>query len=511
MNGRTRMPGRGRTATGVGALAVLAAATSFGVVSTPGVSWADPSKLAGEGGSFELPLVNALQDSTAGGAAIAPLQPGFFNANVDVARDDFTTGIADYTVSEFPLTGSQAATAEKNGRSFAYVPFAASPVAIAAVVECDPTQTFTPQTLCPNLQLTVPQLSTIFSNGASSWNDPLFSHASGGGPIVGASDRGGAAIIYPENQVDPSAVNFALQTLFETDPTDNGAAKQTWDAYVANFSGKSDAPNELWPTGGGISGGDAGVAQVLIPLNQVTLIPDPNPEDWGAGDIAGLPGDWLGSPRNIPSVAVQNAAGQFASPTSAAMTSALADATMDPSTNLVTFHSNSSNMTAYPIPTMSYLIVPTTGLSQAKATALASFIRYVLGPAGQAIIESHNAAPPTAAMITAGLHVADVVAAEAATPSTTTSTTTTTTAAKKTTTTTAAAKVTKASTAAGAGQAGSGSSGSGTSLATAAGPSLAFTGAPPWWLPVIGGALLLLAEPSRRIARRRLRARRSLP
>ena len=51
----------------------------------------------------------------------------------------------------------------------------------------------------------------------------------------------------------------------------------------------------------------------------------------------------------------------------------------------------------------SYLVVPTNGLSAAKAKALAQFIRYVLGPEGQQDIENFGAAPATAAMVAAGL------------------------------------------------------------------------------------------------------------
>ena len=42
-------------------------------------------------------------------------------------------------VSERPLTSAEAATATANGRSFAYVPFAATPVALAMFAICSPT------------------------------------------------------------------------------------------------------------------------------------------------------------------------------------------------------------------------------------------------------------------------------------------------------------------------------------------------------------------------------------
>ncbi len=75
----------------------------------------------------------------------------------------------------------------------------------------------------------------------------------------------------------------------------------------------------------------------------------------------------------------------------------------------------------------SYLVVPTNGLSAAKATAMADFIRFVVGPTGQSDIESFGAAPATSAMVTADLSIAaqlDAEAAQGANSSSTTSTTT---------------------------------------------------------------------------------------
>jgi LPXTG-motif cell wall-anchored protein len=65
---------------------------------------------------------------------------------------------------------------------------------------------------------------------------------------------------------------------------------------------------------------------------------------------------------------------------------------------------------------MDYLIVPTSGLSPAKATALAAFIRFVLGSGGQALVESYGAAPVTPSMVAVGLRVAGEVAAQGTPP-----------------------------------------------------------------------------------------------
>ena len=99
--------------------------------------------------------------------------------------------------------------------------------------------------------------------------------------------------------------------------------------------------------------------------------------------------------------AIQNANGQFVAPSLAAAQAAASDvtlaATSDPTTNnLVTFNADTSDASAYNSFLMeeSYLVVPTNGLSAAKAKALAQFVRYVLGPKGQAAIGRSGRLPP---------------------------------------------------------------------------------------------------------------------
>ncbi len=487
--------------------ALVGAATVALGGSTPGRGVADTttSTLSAEGGSFGEPLIDALQDSTGGVAAIAPLAPAFFDANVNQARDDFVSGATDYAVSEFPLTSAEETTAAQHGRSFAYVPFAMSGVGIGAILVCNDTSTLTPTTLCPDIQLTAPLLADVFSGQETSWDGPAFAKASGGSQIAADSE---SAQVHPTNQVDPSMVNYALQSFFVSDP----AAKTIWDTFDNTYDVTNDTPTELWPTGGGVTGGDHGVVEQLIPVNPANLLPETDPQTWGGGDVAGIPLDWLGQPWNVPDASVQNAAGAFVYPTATALQDAENDATMDPTTNLVTFKADASDAGAYPLPVMEYLIVPTTGLSQAKATALASFIRFVLGSQGQTVIDQFGDVAPTQAMINAGLQVADTVAAEATSPTTsTTSTTTPATTASTTTTTTTKGATTNVATGANSSDTG-GDATSGTSGASDGGASLAATGGPPWQLPAAAVFLAVLGVSVRLANRRRpARARQSAP
>ena len=142
-------------------------------------------------------------------------------------------------------------------------------------------------------------------------------------------------------------------------------------------------------------------------------------------------GDPLGVRWDLPTAAVQNAAGDFVVPSAAAAKAAEADATFasttDPTTNnLVTFNAtrpcHRRQARAYNNCLMleSYLVVPTNGLPADKALALAQFIRFAVGGTGQADITSLGAAGATPAMVSADLTVAQQLDAEAATASSST-------------------------------------------------------------------------------------------
>ncbi|HEY5025777.1 MAG TPA: hypothetical protein VII76_12440 [Acidimicrobiales bacterium] len=482
------------------------------VVSVTGVhaSGADTGvPLGAEGGSFAAPLMDLLQNDPAAVSAIAPFVPSYFDADVDQAQQDFAMGAIDYSVTEAPLTASEAATAAQNGRSFAYVPFAASPVAIAAIVECDQASTLSSTTWCTNgnLELTVPQLAQIFTDlstlenpppggGAiGTWNDAQLLTLNPGLAGVSAQSKAITAI---END-QPSATNMALESLFVSNTT----AKAIWDAYIKYFEGSTDdTPTDLWPHTLTAGSSDELIEQTLIKVNSNVNppVPDADPTHWGQGDIAPLPIDWWsGSTLDNPTIAIQNAEGAFVAPAVASMDAALGDATMDPTTNLVRFNANPTDAAAYPLPVMSYLVVPTSGLDPSKATALAAFIKFVLGSTGQADVESMGAAGVTPAMVSAGLKVADEVAAQA-----TTTTTTTTTSVPTSTSTTSS--TTGTSTSSGQGSTGNGA-GAAASTASDSSPSLALTGGAAWPLPLAGGVLVLAGFVARRALRSRIAPR----
>ena len=127
---------RSRGLLGVGLVSLAALATG---PPAPAGADTDPTALVGEGGSFLTPVTDVLLKADSG---LAPLNPSYNDANLDNAIGDFvgtapSTFAADFVVSERPLTSTEAATAKANGRTFAYVPFAATPVAVATLAVCN--------------------------------------------------------------------------------------------------------------------------------------------------------------------------------------------------------------------------------------------------------------------------------------------------------------------------------------------------------------------------------------
>jgi ABC-type phosphate transport system substrate-binding protein len=496
---------------------LAAAAAMIGAVTVvaPGPVGADsdPSTLSGQGGSFLQPVVSKLllDDSS----NLSPLFGAYTATDINSGIASFVgTGVgqfgADYAVSERPLTSAEAATATADGRSFAYVPFAETPVAIATLVPNNAwpgTGSIANSDFCQHIPLTTDLLGQIFGFNAQSplkyWNDPRIDC-----PPGGAGNGEQIPIVLWAN-LDPSMANSALMSLLDSTPS----SKAYFDAGLSDPGSASlttdDTPSELWPYGQHtIPGGDQPLIGKLLAISAQTNTPSQNAATWALGATAPISSVWtdapLGVPWNLMTAAVENADNQFVVPSTAAAQAAAADATVastsDPTTNnLVTFNASTTDASAYNNYLMeeSYLVVPTTSLSAAKAQALAQFVRYVLGSKGQADIEDFGAAPATSAMVTAGLKVAVQLDAEGAATAAQSSITGST---STTTTTTAAAASSAGAPTASAGSTGSGADGTGGTDSS----GLAFTGAPDLTaLLATGGAFIAIGI----LVRRRLRHR----
>jgi len=534
----------------IAGLVLLSVGVARGLSAPTASAVTDSSTLTGEGGTFFEPIVNKLMNDDA--ATLAPLNLAYLNVDLDQGISDFVgTGPgqfnADFALSERPLTATEAQTATTDGRSFAYVPIAATPVAIATLVPLASytnNGTINSTDLCPHIDLTVDQIGAVFgydsADPAPQWNDARLAQPTGGCALEKHSIQDWA-------NNDPTMENYALMALLDSDTTATTGSKALFDAGLtqAKVTGgllcsdtpvtDCDAASETWPLDpqNQVPGGDETFLAKVIGIDQSTNAPSTASDQWQLGAVFPISSVWTGSPLgvtwDIPTVAVQNAQGSFVFPAAAAAAAAESDATMastsDPTTNnLVTFNANATDAAAYNNYLMleDYLVVPTKGLSADKATALAQFVRFILGAEGQKDITSFGAASATPAMVTAGLKVAAQLNAEAIESSTSTTSASSTTTTSSTTATTATTTTTGSSTtttSAAGGSAGS-STGSGSSSSTGSdsgvssssasgtgdgsGGSLAFTGTTVWPLVTTGLTLVLSAE----VLRRRFRKRR---
>ncbi len=519
----------------------LAVAT---VTAAPAGATSASDNLVGEGGSFLSPVVNALEDSDSNqGAPYFTYQ----DTDVDAAIADFT-GIAtsapgqlnaDFAVTERPLTSAEAAGASANGRSFAYVPFAATPVAIVDMAFCHSPQITDPVVAsdwCQYVKLTPTDVAEIIegSYGVGAATNPLQNWGgltqTDGDPIPSTQSFGFANVLGNQQE------NTALLTWIDSDTNAKAIFDNVLSASGFNIDNLTDTPSEIWPmqTQRSYAGGDEGMIEKEIDINPADNAPA-NAGQWlglgslttplTSGDAFPVSSVWTvapeGTPWDLPTAALVNAAGHYVPPTEAAAVEAEtgSNITLDPTTNLVTFNASTTDANAYNNDMMaeSYLVVPTTGLPAAKADKLAQFIRYILGPEGQTVIKEYGAAPATTAEVTAGLSVAAQLSQEAAfgnaatgSISTTSSSSTTTTVAGGSSAASSASSGSSGGTsgaAAGSTTAadssdsdGTGSAGTSTgNSGTGSGSDLAFTGSGALWpIGAVGAALFVFGVLRRR-------------
>jgi hypothetical protein len=462
-------------------LAVMASllALTIGLVEGGGPAHATTSDgaLTGEGGDVLTPIMDSLLNADSN--QLSPDIGSYTNVNLENAITDFvgsapSTFGADFIVSERPLTTDETSTATANGRSFAYVPIAASPVALMTLV---PTAsysggtTISPSEYCQHVDLTLANLDGIYgSPQLTGWGDASLACSSTGSTTsttttssttsttsttTSTTAPAGAAL---DNlpftfwfNADPTMENSALMSLLDSTADSQTAfqAELTAAAAEKTGSGTSTTPSESWPgAGNAYPGGDQATIGKVIGLNPLTDTPSTQASEIQLGSIMPVAAEWTGDPLevpwNLPTAAVANAAGDFVTPTESAAAAAENDATMT-SNNIVTFNATAGDTAAYNNYLMleSYLVVPTAGLPSDRALALAQFIRFALGSTGQKDIAALGAAPATSAMVTAGLQVAQELDVEAATVASTdaascgTSTTATTSPTSSTTSTTA--------------------------------------------------------------------------
>jgi phosphate transport system substrate-binding protein len=253
------------------------------------------------------------------------------------------SGTVDFGASDYPLTDK----ALGEMKPMLQIPETAGPVCI----------TYNLPGLTQPLQLSADTISGIFLGTITSWQDPAIAKENPGVKLPTSK-------ITVAHRSDGSGTTAAFTTYLS-------AVSPEWKTKVGTGGSVS------WPVGLGGKGSE-GVTE------QVRQSPG------GIGYVELI----YAQQNKLPVASVRNQAGKFVVPSEASTTAAIAafaaQLTADPRSPIVDAPASAPD--AYPISTLTFLIVPKDGTDPAKRAALKSFIQYVVGD-GQSAAGELNYAP----------------------------------------------------------------------------------------------------------------------
>lgn len=252
-------------------------------------------------------------------------------------------GTVDFGASDNPLDDK----ALSEMKPMLQIPETAGPVCI----------TYNLPGLTKPLQLSAEAIAGIFLGKITSWHDPILKKDNPGVELPNAK-------VVVSHRTDGSGTTAAFTTYLS-------AVSDEWKTKVGQGSAVS------WPVGLGGKGSEGVTAQV-------------RQSPGGIGYVELI----YAQQNKLPVASIRNLAGKYIAPNTASTTAAIAayadQLTKDPRTPIVNPPASAAD--AYPISTLTFLIIPKDGTDQAKRSALKNFIQYVIGD-GQAIAASLNYAP----------------------------------------------------------------------------------------------------------------------
>jgi phosphate transport system substrate-binding protein len=215
-----------------------------------------------------------------------------------------------------------------------------------------------------NLKLSADALAGIFAGKITRWDDPAIK-----------ADNGGASL--------PST---GIQVVHRSD---GSGTTQVFTEYLKTVSPTiwtvGSGKDVQWPVGTGAKGSDGVTAAVKQSEGAIGYAEVSYPKQAALGVAA-----------------IKNKGGQFTTPTAAAVTAALATATVNPDGTLK-LNYTPDGADAYAISTTTYVMFPKAGAEPARTTALKHFVEWVLTE-GQKAAEGLDYAPMPQTILTAGIN-----------------------------------------------------------------------------------------------------------
>jgi phosphate transport system substrate-binding protein len=312
-----------------------------GCNSNSGSSEGQTVNLNGAGSTFVYPVMSRWTSTFS--AAHSNIRINYQSIGSGGGVEQVRNGTVDFGASDAPLNDDQL----KGMKPVIQIPESAGPVCI----------TYSLPGLDKPIQLSSDAIAGIFLGKVTSWRDPVL-----------VADNPGVTLpstkIVVAHRTDGSGTTNAFTTYL-------AAVSPEWQQKV----GKGNAVS--WPVGIGGKGSEG-----------VTGIVRQSPGAIGYVELT------FAQQNKLPVAAVKNLAGKYALPGTSSTTAAIAAFTdqlsQDPRTSIV--NPPASAPDAYPISTLTFLIIPKDGPDMAKRTALKTFIQYVITD-GQAAAAALNYAP----------------------------------------------------------------------------------------------------------------------
>jgi phosphate transport system substrate-binding protein len=317
------------------ALVAVAAASACGssggtttVTKSQAGGGGDSKVLVGAGSTFVAPLVQQWEADYVKSPAAVTVTYGAIGSGGGV--DQITARTVDFGASDAPLSADQAAAC----KGCIQIPWSLGAVAI----------TYNVKGLQNKIHLTGPVIADMFMGKVTSWNDPEIAKLN---PGVSLPDTH----ITPVYRSDGSGTSFAFTDWLTKVSPD-------W----ANNVGTSTQPP--FPTGTGAEHSSGVVAAVQATDGAVTYV-----------DLAYV------QANDLQYALLQNAAGNYPEPGIKSVIAAAKVGTSNPDGSISLVNPPASAPDAYPDATFTYVIVPQ---SSPKASTLKDFLKYAIGPTGQA-------------------------------------------------------------------------------------------------------------------------------
>jgi phosphate transport system substrate-binding protein len=256
----------------------------------------------------------------------------------------FMEGTVDFGATDGPMTDQQIAAVKGN---VLHVPTVLGAVVITYNL---------PSLATDTLRFDGPAIADIYLGRIIRWNDPRIA-ALNPGKRLPATD------IIVAHRSDGSGTTFVF-----TDYLSKISAE--WKAKVGN------ATSVNWPVGLGGKGNEGVTQQVKQSVGSIGYI-----------ELA------YALANALPVALVRNAAGRFIEPRLKAVTAAAASAKLGPDTDFRISITNAPGPDAYPISSLTWLLVHKQSPDTTKARVLGEFLHWMLGPEAQRMAADLQYAP----------------------------------------------------------------------------------------------------------------------